>query len=190
MDATEQGGSIGFGKRGQPGFARGGGHEAVDGVARPAFAGLGRLGPDRGHEGPVRFIFRALLDPADQHLAFRLRERTVQVGRRHDVIRIRAQHPSHHLAVLDVAGNDGPLAALQLLGRARQLIQPQPRLAALVGIGSVAAVAAVGEDGTHVPVEADGRGRIGDDRAKRKQEGRGGPHQVLSNQNHGENQEG
>ena len=58
-----------------------------------------------------------------------------------------------HGALLQVARDDCDIAALELLRGAGELIETQTGLAPFIGIGSVAAVATVGEDWPDLAIE-------------------------------------
>ena len=162
-DAAQPRRAVGRGVRAEAGGFGLGEDEAIERVLGPV-GGLHRrggvlLGAD---ERPVRVVLRALRDPAREDVLLGRGERPVQLRRRHDLVGVRGVETRDDGAALQIARHDGRIAALQLLGRAREFIQTQAGLAALVGVGSVATETTIGEDGADVTVEVDEVGRGGD----------------------------
>ena len=68
-----------------------------------------------------------------------------------------------HGAFLEVAWDDCDIAALELLRCAANFIETQTGLAAFIRIGSVAAVATIGENRSHFPIKVHRRFRCPDE---------------------------
>src|SRR5262249_32386669 len=111
-------------------------------------------------ERPVLLVFRPLLDPALQQFLLGLLERLFRAGRRHLLVGVGGEDPGDQLAGLDVARYDRAVAALELLRRGLAEVEPQARLARLVG-GAVAGEAVGRQDRLDVAGVGDLGGRVG-----------------------------
>ena len=122
--AAEQGGAVGGGRRTEAFLGRGLGDESIQRVPRPGRFGdwWGRVRL-RAHEGPVRIVFRALSDPADQDVFLRLGERAMQFRRRHHVFLIFAQDALHEGAVFKISWRHRHITAFQFLRRPGKFIE-------------------------------------------------------------------
>ena len=120
--------------------------EVVDGIFRPGFVGDFRHGNFLRwrNEGPVRFVFRALLDPGFNDVFFLIGEGEVRFRRRHDLLAVVGENADQRLRfgrVFRVPGHG--------LDGIRADIEPQIRFS-LVLIGPVAEKALVREDRQHL----------------------------------------
>ena len=109
-----------------------------------------RFGAD---EGPVPIVFSPLLNPATQNVLLGGGERPMQLRWRHDLLGIGREDAMHHRAFLQVARDDRDVAALELLRGAANFIKTETGLAAFIRIGSVAAVATIGENRPDFAIE-------------------------------------
>ena len=154
--AAGQGALVGFGSRRQTLGFQAGQDEAVQGVAHPGGVFHRRgCGPANGLEGPVLVPGGSLLDPLAQRGDLFVVQRPLGVGRRHPKGRLGMGDALVEQAGLRVARNDeasvGPPGECPLPGIQPEIRHPGGR------IGTVALEAVVGEDGTNVPLEVDGR---------------------------------
>src|SRR5262249_7051319 len=125
-------------------------HEPVHRIAG-AGRHRGERRPLRRHEGPVRLVAGALLDPAPQSLLLLLRERPlVAARRRHAELLLVARAAVQELALVEVARDDRGSALARGVGALR-LVETQVR-APLLLVLAMAAEAAVGEQRTNVAV--------------------------------------
>ena len=120
--------------------------------------------------GPVRFILRALLDPASKQVFLRSAQRKIRVGRRHHFHWIRRKNARHHLAGSRIARHDRSRR-----DRLVSMIQPKIRLTG-VAVRTVALEAVLREYGPDVAVKpyrlaAQDRGRTKPKQAGPKQAG-------------------
>ena len=81
----------------------------------------------------------------------------MQLGRRHDFFFVGGADTPNDRTFHQVAWDDGGFATLEFLGGTRKFIQAKPRFTALVAVGSVTAVATVGQDGANLAVKVDQR---------------------------------
>ena len=103
----------------------------------------GRLpGPD---ERPVRLVLRPLGDPPLQDVLLLVRERLLDVRRRHQLALVLREDPMHQLALVRLSRDDGQAARLQRTDGLVPEVQPEPRLAGLV-VRAVAREAATRQD--------------------------------------------
>ena len=131
--------------------------EAIDVAAAPCGVAHGRhRGIREPAERPRRGVLRAFADPRAQCGDFLRRERLAAVGR-HALVGIGVRHAREDDALIRLARDDRVddgvlIVALQRRGRAREGVEPEPRLARL-GVRTVAREALRGEHGTHLAVE-------------------------------------
>ena len=144
---TEQGGAIGGDGRFETGFGGLVSDEGVERILGPrGISDRWRCVRRRADERPVRIVFSPLLDPATQNVLLGGGERPMQLRRWHDFLGVGREDAMDHRAFLQVARDDRDVAALELLRCAANFIETQTGLAAFIRIGSVAAVATIGEN--------------------------------------------
>ena len=134
----------------------------------------------RADERPMRVVLGALFDPSLQDVLLGSRERTVKLRRRHDLFRVSRDDPMSHRTFLQIARDNRDIAALKFLSGTSEFVQTEARLAALIRIWSVTAIATIGQNRTNLPIEVDGhfgRPRRGGDRETKESE-RAGTHGV------------
>jgi hypothetical protein len=109
----------------------------------------------------VRFVDRALGDPAAEEFLLGRSQRLVRFLLRHDVRGIVREDAFDDLALIRLTRDDGDLAALAGLQRFFADVEAESALARL-RVEAVAVETGVRHDRTDVPVEADGlRGAVG-----------------------------
>ena len=172
VEAAEQAGLVLRGVRLEALLGELGDDERIEGRLGPAGGVRGRGGADRGDEGPVLLVLRALRDPATQHREFGGLHRLVRLRRRHDFVGILLQDARDEGRLIRVALDDDDVAALG--GREGELrsVEAQPRLAG-TRVRSVAVVAILRQNRLDVPVEGDAVGGHEGERRQGEQEGAG-----------------
>ena len=131
-------------------------HEAVDPVDGPVGPRDGRRGMiARRHIRPVRRVGRTGGDPLRERLLVGRREHVVALGWRHDRVGIGLVDSGDQFALIGVAGDDGPAAAVEF-GRGRvAVVEPQAPPAVML-VGPVAGEAVVRQDWADVAGEVGG----------------------------------
>ena len=130
--------------------------ERVNLVLRPLLVlNHGQRRTFRSFVSPVRLPGRAFGDPALEKIDLCGRKLFARLRRRHDFLGIARRDARHHLALLQVAGNNRVVAGLRGLERLVLHVQPQLALA-LVFVRPVAGEAVVREQRADVAVELDG----------------------------------
>ena len=156
-----QGAAIGLGGGLQTPLLQSGQDEAIDRVAGPALAvHRGQGGPRGRDERPERLVFGPGRDPCLEFLLLYRRELLVDRWRRHHFVFIGGEDAVDHLALVRLAGRDGPrldghLAPVETqAGLSRGTIRP------------VAGKAVLGQDRPDFPIEVQLLGRRGDEGRK------------------------
>ena len=116
------------------------------------FAHGGKGRSPGGDEGPMFFIGCTRGDPALEGFLLRGRDRTVRLGWRHDFVLVLGEESLHELTAGGVSRDEGLLFHGFLAD-----IQSQFSLA-LIGIGTVAIKAVLGQDRTNVAIVLKGCG--------------------------------
>jgi hypothetical protein len=147
--APEKRRAVGLRRRPELLALQAGANEGVDGMPRG-----GRRRLDEGAERPVLAPGRARVEPFLQGLDLRLGELLVGLGGGHEVVGVLGDDPPIELALGALPGDDGGAALVILLPGLEFVVEPEVGLA-LLGVGSVAGEAGVGEDGEDVAVEVD-----------------------------------
>jgi len=132
----------------------------VDGVLRPSRLPHRRQrGLLRLDEGPVRLVIRAGRNPAAERVHLGRRELLLRLGRRHQLVVVRARDAADEFARIGFAGDEGALAGLR--GRERGLAEVEAETGlARVFVRPVAGEALAGKDGADFALEVR-RGRGG-----------------------------
>jgi hypothetical protein len=142
-------------------------HEPVDAVTAGPRRDERCGGRDR-HEGPVRLVLRALLDPAHEQPALVRRQGQVRLGRRHHLVRVVVVDPLDQGTLRRVARLDHEPVVVQRPMGALGRVQPHLGLAGLL-VGPVAAETPVRQQRPDLVVEAD---PLGPRLARRRRRGR------------------
>ena len=172
VEAAEQAGLVLRGVRLEALLGELGDDERIEGRLGPAGGVRGRGGADRGDEGPVLLVLRALRDPATQHREFGGLHRLVRLRRRHDFVGILLQDARDEGRLIRVALDDDDVAALGGREGVLRSVEAQSRLAG-ARVRSVAVVAILRQDRLDVPVEGDAVGGHEGERRQGEQEGAG-----------------
>ena len=99
-------------------------------------------------------------DPAAEEVLLRLGEFAIRIGGGHDLLGIVAQDAEDEFARVGFAGDDGGEFGFSAGEGGVALVEAEAGFA-VRGVGAVAVVAVLREDGLDVAIEADGRGRGG-----------------------------
>lgn len=130
--------------------------EGIDGINRAS--GLGYWGNDRpdGRDvGPVFAPSCALGDPAAQKVFLGGGERIIGISRRHDLLGVVTKNPGDEFAVVGAAGDDRDKTGFAPGEGFDAAVQPQARFTG-GGIGTVAGVALVRENGLNLATKING----------------------------------
>ena len=130
-------------------------HERIEWIDWPLrVVDVGHFGGNRRHKRPMRRIAAALLDPTLQRSLLVLRQRPLELGRRHHVVFVVREDALHEFTRVHVAGRDRNGAGLQRRARALFDIEPQSSLARSF-VRPVARKAAIRKDRPHIATEVD-----------------------------------
>ena len=155
-DTPDQRAPVGFGRMLQPLVLQTFEHKSVDRIAHPIlFAHLRKRRLLRRNKRPVALPRRTLFNPAANQADLTIRQLVAtHISRRHAQRGIIRSHTPVDFAVLRVACDYGFAAIAQVDLRAVFRVKSQFAFT-IRGIGAVAGVALVGEDGANVAVELD-----------------------------------
>ena len=109
----------------------------------------------------MTLVLGPLLDPGLESGDLGRRERLPALGRRHPLLGVVRGDPAVELALVELAGDDRRAARRRSGGRIATVVEPQLAFA-LLGVGTVALEALVGQDRPDIPSERDllGSGRL------------------------------
>jgi hypothetical protein len=122
--------------------------EGVDGMD----LGFGRSLWSWWRESPVGLVFRALLDPSAENGFSGIGKHGFGAGRRHNFVRIGAEHPDNDLAGIGFPGNYGVFAGFAFADGSLAQIEAETAFAS-VFVHAVAFEAVLSEHGPYIAVE-------------------------------------